>query len=179
MPFSSDITILKIYSDVFGNQPTHHIENENHYFIGVTILWTHSILPQVLFQPHFRGLPLNHLGYFTKSNPSKYGISLLILSKTIFYKSEAITKENLYAINPDPSPRYPRFHFPLFQLPAVNRSPQAEGPLPGNRHKADCSLTLRRPPHVISQRHSVISHHHRKGEYSPIFLKGRGERAHA
>lgn len=38
--FSKDITILKIYSDMIGNQPTHYTENQDHYFIGITISWT-------------------------------------------------------------------------------------------------------------------------------------------
>lgn len=129
--FSSNITVLKIYSDIVGNQPAHYTENQNHYSVGVFISWTHSSLLQVLFQPHFTGLPLKHFGYFPKSNPSNYDISLLILSKIIFYKSEANMTENLCPINPDSSPHYLRFRFLLFQLPVAHRTPKADEPLPG------------------------------------------------
>lgn len=51
-------------------------ENQDH-FIGTTLFWTQTMITQVLLQFHFRGLPLNHVDYFQKSNPTNFGIFTL------------------------------------------------------------------------------------------------------
>lgn len=132
-----------------------------------------TIIIQVLFQPHFKGSPLNHFCYFHKSIPlpPKYGISLLILSKVIFYKSEAITKENLSPINPDSGSR----HYQQFRLPAVSRRPPpSEESSQGSAVASPC-VTGPGSPTSLHLLGKAFSHprHHWKGEYSPL-IWGRG-----